>query len=250
MIHAATVAYRGHAIALPAAGGTGKTSTVAKLMRKDGYSFMGDDWAFLSDDGQLLGYEKPMFIKPHHRPIYPHLFQGVRKPMVPVALSRPVGHLTTAVHPVIIRYPRLADVSRRWSPEHRMVNAAQALPGVPVTHAAPLALAMFVERYGGTGTELSEVGRPWMVDRLMGNFHVEMAGFSQEVVAAMAAASMLPWRALVEDKGDVLSKAVDGVPCYLLRVPRHLTPDQASDEVVRILDEVVDPLVDGEGDTR
>ena len=50
MIHAATVAYQGQAIALPAAGGTGKTSTVAKLMRREGWTFMGDDWAFLSED--------------------------------------------------------------------------------------------------------------------------------------------------------------------------------------------------------
>ena len=84
MIHAATVAYNGQAIALPAAGGTGKTSTVAKLMRREGWTFMGDDWAFLSDDAQLLGYEKPMFIKPHHKAIYPHLFEGARKPLVPV----------------------------------------------------------------------------------------------------------------------------------------------------------------------
>lgn len=243
MIHAATVAYRGQAIALPAAGGTGKTSTVAKLMRKEGYSFMGDDWAFLSDDMRLLGYEKPMFIKPHHRPIYPHMFQGVRKPMVPVSLSRPVGRLTTVVHPTIIKYPRLADVVRRWSPEHRMVNAAQALPGVPVTRVAPLVLAVYVERYGGENTDLSEVSESWMVDRMIGNFHVELAGFSQEVVTGMAAASMLPWREFVEDKGDVLSKAVTGVPCYLLKVPRHFSPDQASDEVVGVLDQLVPALV-------
>ena len=53
MIHAATMAYRGHAIVLPAAGGTGKTSTAAKLMRREGWSFMGDDWAFLAEDATL-----------------------------------------------------------------------------------------------------------------------------------------------------------------------------------------------------
>ena len=128
MIHAATMAYRGHAIALPAAGGTGKTSTAAKLMRREGWSFMGDDWAFLAEDAMLLGYAKPMFIKPHHRAIYPHLFEGVRKPLVPSRLSSSVGRLTTVVHPYVIRYPRLADFSRRWSPEHRMVDAGDRVP--------------------------------------------------------------------------------------------------------------------------
>ncbi|MGN6577432.1 MAG: glycosyltransferase, partial [Nocardioides sp.] len=243
MFHAATVGYHGYGVALPAAGGTGKTSTVAKLMQRPGFSFMGDDWAFLSDDGQLLGYEKPMFIKPHHRPIYPHLFEGVRKPMVPVALSRPVGRLTTVVHPAIIRYPRLADVVRRWSPEHRMVTASRALPGVPVSTVAPLLLCVYVERYSGDDVRLVEVGDDWMVDRLLGNFHIEMAGFSQRLVTAMGAACMLTWRQIVDDKADVLRKALDGVPCHLLQVPGRWSPDEASDAVVRELDAMLPALL-------
>ena len=67
-------------------------------MRREGWSFMGDDWAFLAEDAQLLGYEKPMFIKPHHQAIYPHLFEGARKPLVPVAAL-----------------PTASAVSPRWS---------------------------------------------------------------------------------------------------------------------------------------
>jgi len=245
MIHAATVGYRGLGIAMPAAGGTGKTSTVAKLMRRKGFSFMGDDWAFLAEDGTLLNYEKPMFIKPHHKPIYPHLFQGIRRPLVPVGLSRSVGRLTTVVHPFVIRYPRLADFARRWSPEHRMVRASEALPGVDLTRAAPLALVMYVERYDGTRTRLLERSRTWMVDRMLGNFHFEMAGFSQEVVAALGATSIVPLRELFDDKATVLEKALDGRPCYLLQLPSSYTPDQASDEVVRLLDSLLPDVVDG-----
>ena len=197
MIHAATVGYRGYAIALPAGGGTGKTSSIAKLMRREGYSFMGDDWAFLGDDRRLLGYAKPMFIRPHHRTIYPHLFQGVRKPMVPTALSRPVGRMTTVVHPHIIKYPQLADLARRWSPEHRIVDAARALPGVPRDHAgtaAGLGLRRAALRPGGR----ADRGLAGLDGRTgcMGNFHLEMPGFSQSLVTAMAATSMTPWRDL------------------------------------------------------
>jgi len=239
MIHAATVGWRGRAIALPAAGGTGKTSTIAKLTRRDGFSFMGDDWAFLGADGRLLSYEKPMFIKPHHREIYPHLFSGVRKPMVPVRLSKPVGRLTTRIHPVVIRYPRLAALARRWSPEHRMVDAASALPGVNVTDEAPLVLSVYVERHGGPKTEVSEVSVDWMADRMLGNFHIEMASFSQEIVTGLAAASMLPWRAYVNDKFSVLRSGLEGVPCFLLQVPAALKPDQASDQVVEALESLL-----------
>ena len=243
MIHAATVAYQGKAIALPAAGGTGKTSTVAKLMRREGWTFMGDDWAFLSDDAQLLGYEKPMFIKPHHKEIYPHLFEGARKPLVPVRLSRGVGRVTTVVHPVVIRYPRVADLSRRWSPEHRMVTAAQAFPGRKPTTAAPLAAAVYIERFEGARSRLVEKDPEWMVDRMLGNFHIEMASFSQQVVTGLAASSVLPWTRWVEDKATVLLKALDGRPCHLLQVPSVYTPDEASDDIVEFLEELLPSLV-------
>jgi hypothetical protein len=239
MIHAAKVAYRGQGIALPAAGGTGKTSTVAKLLRRDGFSFMGDDWAFLTDDSMLLGYDKPMFIKPHHKSIYPHLFEGARKPLVPVALSRVVGRFTTVVHPVVIRYPRLADFSRRWSPEHRMVPATRAFPGRAVTPRAPLAQVVYIERYEGARTRLRERDEGWMVDRMLGNFQTELAGFSQRVVTGLAAASVLPWRRFVEEKANVLQKAIDGRPCHLLQVPSVYSPDDASDDIVAFLQELL-----------
>ncbi|HET7475680.1 MAG TPA: hypothetical protein VFJ97_06595 [Dermatophilaceae bacterium] len=244
MIHAATMVYRGQAIALPAAGGTGKTSTVAKLMKRDGWSFMGDDWAFLAEDGQLLGYEKPMFIKPHHKAIYPHLFRGGRKPLVPVRFSRPVGRLTTVVHPYVVRYPRLADLSRRWSPEHMMVRASDAFPGTESARNAPLAASVYVERFQGARSRLVERDSGWMVDRMLGNFHVEMPAFSQQVVTGLAATSLVPWPQQLSDKETVLRKALDDRPCYLLQVPSVYTPDEASDDIVDSLESLLPTIAD------
>ena len=82
-----------------------------------------------------------------------------------------------------------------------------------------------------------------MVDRMIGNFHIEMAGFSQEMVTAMAATSFLPWRRHVEDKRRVLCEAVAGVPCHLLQVPTAWSADRASDEVVAVLDDLVPSLL-------
>lgn len=236
MIHAATVSHQGMGIALPAAGGTGKTSVIAKLMRRGDFAFMGDDWAFLDDEGTLLGFEKPMFIKPHHRPIYPHLFSGVRKPLVPKMLSRPIGRLTTRVHPFVIRYPWLADLSRRWSPEHRIVSPRRALPTAEFASSAPLGACVYVERYDGARTRLAECDTKWMVGRLLGNFHVEMAGFSQRLVTALGASSVVPLHRHFEEKAAVLARSLDGLPCFLLKVPRVFDADTASDDIVAELE--------------
>jgi hypothetical protein len=237
MIHAATFDYRGHGIAMPAWGGVGKTSTIAKLLRIDGVAFMGDDWAFMAGDGRLLGYAKPMFIKPHHRPIYPHLFDRRRKPLVPSSLSKPIAELTTLVHPLITQYPRLAALSRRWSPEHMMVAPQVALPNAAISTAAPLAAACFVERYDGSGASLEEKDTGWMVSRLIGNFHAELARHSRDVITALAATGLMPVERFFAEKAAVLARSLNGKPAFLLRVPAAFSADQASDVIVeRLLD--------------
>jgi hypothetical protein len=239
MIHAATFDYRGHGIAMPAWGGVGKTSTVAKLLRVDGVGFMGDDWAFMAGDGRLLGYAKPMFIKPHHRPIYPHLFARRRKPLVPSTLSKPIAELTTLVHPLVTQYPRLAALSRRWSPEHMMVSPQVALPNATISTAAPLAAAVFVERYDGVGASLEEKDTSWMVSRLVGNFQNELPRHSRELITALAATGMVPAERFFAEKGAVLARSLNGKPAFLLRVPAAFSADRASDVIVERLLEVL-----------
>jgi hypothetical protein len=242
MIHAATVSIDGHGVALPAAGGVGKTSTIAKLMRHRGIGFMGDDWAFVSAEGELLGFAKPMSIKPHHRTIYPHLFHRMRKPLVPKRLSRPIGRLTTAVHPVVVRYPRLAAFTRRWSPEHMIIPPHEALRGSPIVRSAPLSAAVYVERFDGAEPWLGELDRSAMVARMLGNFHIEMTAYSREVLNLLGATGLIPLQDIFADKATILGKALQDVPTFLLQVPVAYGADHASDVIVDQLAAVTAPL--------
>lgn len=242
MIHAATVAFQGHGIALPAAGGVGKTSTIAKLMRRRGVAFMGDDWAFLSAEGELLGFAKPMFIKPHHRNIYPHLFNRVRKPLVPKWLVRPLGRVATRVHPIIVRYPRVAAFTRQWSPEHMIISPQEALRGSPIARSAPLSAAVYVERYDGADAQLRELDRAEMVARMLGNFHGEMTTYSREIVNLLGATGFVPLQDIFADKANVLGKALQNVPTFLLQVPLAYDADTASDVIVEQLTAVTSLL--------
>jgi hypothetical protein len=235
MIHAATVAIDGIGVALPASGGTGKTSSVAKLMRQPRIAFMGDDWAFLDHSGELLGFQKPMFIKAHHREIYPQLFEGSRKPLIPRSLARPVGRMTTVVHPHIVKYPRAAAAARRWSPEHRQVHFRSAFPDAPVSTSAPLGLVVYVERFAGGASRLEGRSPEWMADRIIGNFHFELAGPSRALLDSLTATGMVPLDRYLGRKREIITSAIRGCPTYLLRIPVTYTADQASDDLVRQL---------------
>ena len=236
MIHAAYVDYQGHGVCMPAWGGVGKTSTIAKLLKLDDVGFMGDDWGFLSDDGRLLGYAKPMFIKPHHRPIYPHLFAGKRKPLVPSRLSRPVARLTTVVHPLVTQYPRLrgrhAQVVARAHDAHAAGGVSRTLASRPT---CPLDILMFVERFNASHVSLQETDESWMVSRLIGNFHAEMACTPVRSSSPWAPPGSCPSRPSSTTSARCFERAVAGKPTYLLRVPASFPADQASDVIVEHL---------------
>lgn len=241
MLHAMTVDYKGHGILMPAWGGTGKTSTMSKLVKTPGFSFMGDDWTFLTRRSDLLGFAKPLFIKPYHRTLYPHLFAKTHKPLVPVALSRPISRLTTRIHPYITRFPKMASLIRKWSPEHMMVHPDQAFPNSPISTGAPLAASLFVERFEGdsTGPQFFEKDARWMTTKLIGNFFSELPRYSRLVMTTLGASGIIPIEQSFREKEDILLQALAGKPAFYLRVPRAFGPDQASDIIVETIKTVV-----------
>lgn len=234
MLHAMTVDYKGKGILMPAWGGSGKTSTMSKLIKIPGYSFMGDDWTFLSRDSNLLGFAKPMFIKPYHRTLYPHLFKKVHKPLVPNALSKSLHSLTTRIHPWITRYPKLAALTRKWSPEHMMVQPEQAFPDSVISRGAPLAASLFVERFEGDSPEpqFFEKDARWMTTKLIGNFFSELPKPSRLVMTTLGASGLISLEQSFREKEEILLHALCGKPAFYLRVPRSFDPDKASDAIV------------------
>lgn len=235
MVHAAIVDYRGAGVLLPAWGGVGKTSTVAKLLALPGVGFMADDWGFLSSEGTLFSYAKPMFIKPHHREIYPALFQGSRKPLAPGWLTPTISRLATAVHPVIVRYPRTASFTRRWSPEHRMVHPEEVFGADRISSRAPVRLAIFLERYEGDDGELEPTGLEWMTSRIVGNFHSELPMVSRRLIEALGATGLVPLQDHFGQKAAVVRQALHEVPCWRLRLPSAWSADRASDFVCQVV---------------
>jgi hypothetical protein len=234
MIHAATVDFRGRGVLIAGTGGAGKTSTVAKLIGIEGVRFMGDDWAFLGYDGRLLGYAKPMLIRPHHRGLYPHLFKAgaKRKVLIPSWLSAPMGRLATAVHPTIVRYPRVARFFRRWSPEHMMVTPQQAFPAAEFATEAPLAAALYIERADQREVTAEPVDAAWMSARLLGNYHGGLPRHSRDLINALSAAGLDPLHSVFSEKEALLSDALAGVASLLVRVPAELLADDASNALV------------------
>ena len=239
MVHAAAICRDGRAVCIAGAGGVGKTSAALSLVlqRQDG--FMADDWCFIGADGRLLGYAKPLFLRPHHRKLLPGGLAARRAPLAPAVLAGPLGTLATAVHPVVSRQPRLARIARRWWPEYRIVPAREALAGGTVVEAAPLAAALFVERAACAEPVLEARSPEWMADRLVGSFHAELPRGARDLLTAMAGSGLLSLERAYADKAAVLQRGLGGRPVFRLRVPLTLRAQEAAEAIATAVDRIL-----------
>jgi hypothetical protein len=231
MVHAAAVQRDGRGLLLAGTGGAGKTSTVARLVGSGEMRLMGDDWAFAAAGGRLLGFAKPLLLRPHHRDLYPHLFsvRSRRKPLIPPALGAPMGRLATAVHPTLVRYPQAARVLRRWSPEHLSVTPQEAFPEAEVADEAQLAAALYIERAERDDIVADSMDPEWMASRLLGNFHDELPRHSRALLERMCATGLDELHELFGEKQRVLADALQDATCLRLRVPARLLAGEASE---------------------
>jgi hypothetical protein len=208
------------------------------LGRGDG--FMADDWCFIAGDGRLLGYAKPLFLRPQHRGVVPGAAPAGRAALAPAALTGALGAVATAVHPVVSRHPRAARVARRWWPEYRIVPARDALAGATIVDAAPLAATVFVERAACAEPVLEARTAEWMADRLVGSFHAELPRGARDLVTAMADSGLLSLEHTFADKAAVLRAGLAGVPTMRLRVPLGLRAPEAAEAIAAAVDRALE----------
>jgi hypothetical protein len=209
------------------------------MVLQRGDAFLADDWCFLSAEGDVLGYAKPLFVRAHHRALLPHLFAESRKPLASGTLARPLAGVATAVHPAIAGRPQIARVARRWSPEHMIVPVAEALPGAAIATAAPLSATIFVERRDDARARLEPRDADWMATRLIGSFHAELPRGARDLLTALGAVGLLSLDRFFADKAGVLARALERRPAYLLSVPRALAAEAAADAIASAVDAVI-----------
>jgi GT2 family glycosyltransferase len=236
MIHSAAIARDGRGVCIAGAGGAGKTSAALELARRRGDGFMADDWCFLAADGRLLGYAKPLFLRPHHRALLPGGTAARRTPLAPSALARPLGLVADAVHPFASRNPRAARVARRWWPEHAIVPAREVLGDATIVPAAALHAVVFVERAACAEPELEPRDADWMAARLVGSFHAELPRGARDLVTALAGSGLLSLEQAFADKAAVLRRALADRPTLLLRVPREMRAREAAQAIANAID--------------
>ncbi len=239
LIHAAAIAIDKRGVAIPAWGGTGKTSAIVELTRLPASAFLSDDCCILSAGGELLSFPKPFFVYPYHRALFPHLFLRKRKPLVPVWLLPAVHRLREVARPVFMKHPRLENLARGVTPEHMKVPARTALPDARFVDRVPLRAVLFAGRYGGGKARLDPYDRERAARRVVANWFMELGAPARQMLVGCCATSLWSLDYFMHELHAIAVEAFARVPVYDLRLPDTLPPDQTGKEIARSVQQVL-----------
>lgn len=119
-IHSAGVTKDGNAYIFPSWGGVGKTASVAKLIREEGYQLLGDDLVILKSDGTIYAFPKKFVLYAYHRELFEDAMQS--KKLVKGRLSRLVSKLIPTAKSFLRHCPFLLSWARRHNPQSKRVS--------------------------------------------------------------------------------------------------------------------------------
>ncbi len=129
-----------------------------------------------------------------------------------------------------------------------MVAPVEALQGKRISARAPLRLVVFVERWQGSQVRWVERDEAWMAGRMLGNWHIEMARHSRDVLTSLGASGLLSLEEIFGAKARILRTALAPCRTALMQVPSAMSADAASDAIVARLRPAVGELA-GRGTT-
>jgi hypothetical protein len=207
----------------------GKTATLANLCR-NGARFIADDMVFLTEAKEALSLPKPMFIYPYHEPLFPELFAGEHKRLVPVALTPATEVLRTAVRPLFTVSPALENWARRITPEHMKTPPGRALPGVEIADRTPVRLILRLERSEGAHAEIGAMDKGELVTGLVHEFFGEetaLTGLSLPL--ATSSAGLYPLDHWLDHRRAALTPVVEEATVLRIQVPTFATSSSTSD---------------------
>jgi hypothetical protein len=205
---AAAAEHEGRAVLLAGAVSDARAAAAA-LVQRPAWSFMGADWTFLAEDGRVLGWNVP---------------PQTRSGPVPDLLGR-------------LRWgERASTVVRGLRLRRRGAKGLGPFTGSGLATAAPLGMAVYLERFDAARPEHVERSSEWLVDRLMCSFPASLEASGRAVLYALAATSTISVRTLVNEKAEILDRALVGRRVHQLRIPSVYSSEDATQVVLAFLD--------------
>jgi len=232
LVHASAVERNGEGYLLPAWAHTGKTN-VALSFLSEGWSYMADDWCFVSETGRILGYPRWLNLFDYNFDSHGSLMSALDRGNL-AALRRRIA--VTKFAKSLTQSTGIARTLRRWLMDryfvHARVPASVVVPGCRTTLRAPITKVCLLSTSRSAPIGVSELAADEMARRIVLCGQFERSTFGMHQLAFAYCGARNPQIDLAPRERDVLFQAFRDAKCLEVTLPP--APSAAELERVRL----------------
>ena len=233
-VHCAGLVRAGRAVLLPSWGGVGKTAIVARLVRGNGFSLLGDDLVIVDRDGSCFPFPKPFVLYGYHRALFPEVFAAGRGPVAPPFLGAALTAAARRMKPWLRSLPAALQLARKVNPQSQPVAPSDVLGREALAEPASLARVIWLER-GGVDVAGGTIGVGDLATRILGSTSHEFDARAVALTNVLFGVGLLGFESTHGRWHHMLSTALRRVDRRTLTLPAEWSLDRVADHVAHVV---------------
>lgn len=229
-IHSAGVEKDGKAYVFPSWGGVGKTASVAKLIREDGYKLLGDDLVILKEDGSVLAFPKKFVLYAYHKNLFKDVMKD--KKLINGGISKLVSHLIPLIKSILRHIPFVLSWARRHNPQSKRVSPYDIFGEGNISYGGNVEKFTWLERIEIEKTQVVEIDSYTLASKsLMITIHELYENRLEEFIIALCA-DCFEYKVLFDDSIKFIDDVVKKSKTNQLFIPIDYAIENVASDVV------------------
>ena len=230
LVHSAGVEKNGKAYIFPSWGGVGKTASIAKLVREEGYHLLGDDLTILKTDGSVLAFPKKFVLYDYHRKLFSDAMSGT--PLVKGGISNIASKMIPGVKAFLRKFPGVLAWARRHNPQSKRVSPYDIFGGDVIATGGKLEAVTWLERIHIPRTKKVDADTYALASKsLIITIHELFEGRIQEFMIALCAGDF-DYKPLFDDSIKFIEMAMKKSKTCQLFIPANYPIESVASDVV------------------
>ena len=234
-VHAAALEKNKEVVLLPSWGGVGKTATVMRMVRENGWRLLGDDLIILKED-KILPFLKPFVIYPYHRNLFPEVFNENRGRVVTnLKISKLLSKAIPTAKRIMRFVPRLLAFARKHNPQSMRVSPRRIFNQEQLSSGGELKKIIWLERVKGAQVKYSEKSASELTSKTVSVTTMEV--FSDRItgVLALCGAGIFDYSEIYLKMHQLIDQVYKTKRCFELDIPTSVSIDMIGNIVLEYI---------------
>lgn len=229
-MHSAGVEKDGFAYIFPSWGGVGKTASVAKLVRENGYKLLGDDLVILSETGDVYAFPKKFVLYAYHRNLFSDAMKN--KKLINGNVSKLVSKFIPLIKSILRKIPGLLAFARRHNPQSKRVSPYEIFGEDKIAITGKIKKFTWLERIYVSKTRTEKITLNQISARaLLITIHELYDGRLQEFFIGLCA-GLFDFEIVFNDSVKFITKTLKDVEVNQLFIPVDYPIENVASDVV------------------